>query len=186
VDVEGMKRRYQHTVRSAVRDAGNRMREQLVRGTAHVEWVYGHDPRAPFPPHMRLNGRHVEGWEDPILGKDPSSFPAGRAWYYPGDHPGCQCDYRLVYDRGFKSASAWQVNYSDDGRVFVARFQNRRYDPESLRLPAARTRAAAAGRPPIVVKNREQPTERQLLFYREVLSREVFAAQVQLSLAVGR
>lgn len=69
-------------------------RDALVLG---YEWEYGLTPLSrQFDPHKRLDGYRFADWTDPRL------VPESRyAWvgphYTPGDHDGCQCDYRLVF-----------------------------------------------------------------------------------------
>lgn len=69
-------------------------RDALVLG---YEWEYGMTPLSrQFDPHRQLNGYRFADWTDPRL------VPESRyAWvgphYTPGDHDGCQCDYRLVF-----------------------------------------------------------------------------------------
>lgn len=184
-DASELRESLRRSVRAAVRDAGTRMRSDLVARTPHLRWEYGHDPRAPFPPHQALDGQALESWEDPALAASAGRFPfVGH--YHPGDHAGCLCDYEVVFDRSFRTATAWQVRFHDNGRTFTAEFTNRRYEPEKLAIPAARTRAAAPGRQPIAVRSRAQVSDRVAHFYRDVLNEPTFAAQVTISLAVGR
>lgn len=56
-------------------------------------WVYG-DPssrRAPFDPHLDLAGVEFNSWTDPVL-ENVGDWPE-EAYYFPGDHLYCQCDY---------------------------------------------------------------------------------------------
>lgn len=68
--------------------------DALVLG---YEWEYGMTPLSrQFDPHRKLDGYRFTEWTDPGL------VPESRyAWvgshYTPGDHDGCQCDYRLVF-----------------------------------------------------------------------------------------
>lgn len=68
--------------------------DALVLG---YEWEYGMTPLSrQFDPHRQLDGYRFADWTDPRL------VPESRyAWvgphYTPGDHDGCQCDYRLVF-----------------------------------------------------------------------------------------
>lgn len=56
------------------------------------EWVYGDYPRtAPFEPHENLDGVQFQNFDDEVLA-NPESFPEF-AFYIPGDHAGCQCDF---------------------------------------------------------------------------------------------
>lgn len=68
--------------------------DALVLG---YEWQYGMTPLSrQFHPHRQLDGYRFANWEDDRL------VPESRyAWvgshFSPGDHDGCQCDYRLVF-----------------------------------------------------------------------------------------
>lgn len=57
-------------------------------------WVHGGVER-PFPPHDSLDGTQFSAFDDEQLAND-TGFPDG-AYYYPGDHDGCQCDAYAVY-----------------------------------------------------------------------------------------
>lgn len=58
-------------------------------------WVYGPSQRQqPFPPHVRLNGKAFRTFDDPVLANG-SGFPPF-AFYMPGDHAGCRCDYEPI------------------------------------------------------------------------------------------
>jgi hypothetical protein len=69
-------------------------RDAIVLG---YEWEYGMTPLSrQFDPHRKLDGYRFADWNDARL------VPESRyAWvgphYTPGDHDGCQCDYRLVF-----------------------------------------------------------------------------------------
>lgn len=63
-------------------------------GGAEVDgfvWVYGPGVRNSFPPHAELDGVTFTNFDDPVLSND-SGWPE-TAFYCPGDHRGCQCDY---------------------------------------------------------------------------------------------
>jgi hypothetical protein len=68
--------------------------DALVLG---YEWQYGMTPLSrQFHPHRQLDGYRFADWDDARL------VPESRyAWvgphFTPGDHDGCQCDYRLVF-----------------------------------------------------------------------------------------
>jgi len=57
------------------------------------EWIYG-DPgtrTTVFEPHYELNGLKFTDFSDVALANS-EDWPPGPS-YFPGDHPGCQCDY---------------------------------------------------------------------------------------------
>lgn len=59
------------------------------------KWVYGPAFRAnPFEPHQRLDGVTFHNFDDPVL-SNPNPFPT-QAFYIPGDHAGCVCDFEMV------------------------------------------------------------------------------------------
>ena len=171
--------------KNALTDATVRLRGELTRQTPHVEWVYGHDPRAPFPPHRALDQQRLEHWEDDrlaVVGRFP---PVSH--YYPGDHAGCLCTYQVGYDRSFPTAAAWRASPPvTTSTGFSVRITNGRYDPTKMRLPAAYTRAATPGRAPIAVRSRPQLPDRVIHFYRDLLSAARVEAEITLSLAVAR
>jgi hypothetical protein len=55
-------------------------------------WDYGDasSRQFPFSPHELLDGTEFAAWDDPALANS-ESFPE-EAFYFPGDHSGCQCD----------------------------------------------------------------------------------------------
>lgn len=58
-------------------------------------WVYGPARRqAPFKPHLRLDGKVFQQFDDPIL-ENAHSFPPF-AHYIPGDHAHCRCDFEPI------------------------------------------------------------------------------------------
>lgn len=58
-------------------------------------WVYGPALRArPFQPHADLDGVVFENFDDAVLANDTGWPPL--AYYFPGDHPGCICDFEPV------------------------------------------------------------------------------------------
>lgn len=68
--------------------------DALVLG---YEWEYGLTPLSrQFDPHKRLDGYRFADWTDPRLVPAPQYAWVG-PHYTPGDHDGCQCDYRLVF-----------------------------------------------------------------------------------------
>jgi hypothetical protein len=77
---------------------GDLMREALREHGAVTEayvWVYGPAARRnPFEPHEELDGVQFENFDDPVLAAE-GSFP-GTAFYMPGDHAGCLCDFEPI------------------------------------------------------------------------------------------
>lgn len=58
-------------------------------------WVYGPGVRkTTFEPHAELDGLVFENFDDDALAND-SDFPPS-AFYFPGDHAGCLCDFTPV------------------------------------------------------------------------------------------
>lgn len=58
-------------------------------------WVYGPAARSrPFEPHVELDGVEFENFDDPALA-NTDSFPEF-AFYIPGDHAGCICDFEPI------------------------------------------------------------------------------------------
>lgn len=59
------------------------------------EWAYGEFLRArPFEPHEELDGARFTNFDDVVL-TNPEAWPPF-AFYMPGDHDGCRCDFKLV------------------------------------------------------------------------------------------
>lgn len=77
---------------------GELIGDVLREGGAGVEgyvWVYGPGSRRhPFEPHQDLDGATFVNFDDPVLA-NTDGFPAG-AFYFPGDHAGCLCDFEPV------------------------------------------------------------------------------------------
>lgn len=68
--------------------------DALVLG---YEWEYGLTPLSrQFDPHKKLDGYRFADWTDPRLIPEPRYAWVGKH-FTPGDHDGCQCDYRLVF-----------------------------------------------------------------------------------------
>lgn len=66
-------------------------------GMAPVSRTWVHGPSAdPFEPHLELDGVTFTSWTDPVLANN-GDFPSGQAFYVPGDHPGCMCDWTVDY-----------------------------------------------------------------------------------------
>ena len=55
-------------------------------------WDHGFTPN-PFPPHDDLDGVEFSSWTDDVLVNN-DSFP-DVAYYMPGDHDGCSCDFTI-------------------------------------------------------------------------------------------
>lgn len=88
---------------AGTRPAGGIGTGELLRGAmrdhgAQVEayaWVYGPAYRQrPFEPHLQLDGLLFANFDDPVLA-NADSFPE-TAFYMPGDHAGCICDFAPV------------------------------------------------------------------------------------------
>lgn len=68
--------------------------------TTGYEWVYG-DPgsrQSNFEPHEALDGIGFSSFQDPVLA-NPGSWPPV-AYFSPGDHFGCQCDFVPRFTEG--------------------------------------------------------------------------------------
>ena len=73
---------------------GETVMDTLGEAGAEVEafrWVYGPGRRRAFEPHRRLSGTVFVNFDDAVLA-NTSGWPA-TAFYYPGDHRGCLCDF---------------------------------------------------------------------------------------------
>lgn len=81
-------------------------------------WVYGPAQRDPFPPHLALGGKVFKSFTDPIL-KNSRAWPPF-AYYIPGDHAHCKCDFEpvLVAPDGTVTAD-YPTNDGGDGATFV-------------------------------------------------------------------
>lgn len=59
-------------------------------------WNYGLAPRQrPFEPHQALAGQQFATWQDPVLANEAGQWP-GVAYWSPGDHRHCRCDFAPV------------------------------------------------------------------------------------------
>lgn len=58
-------------------------------------WDYGDALRQTFEPHLELDGFEFGSWDDPGL-ENREDWPA-ESHYFPGDHDGCMCLERPVY-----------------------------------------------------------------------------------------
>lgn len=76
-----------------MRDAGSEVQE--------YEWAYGISAR-PFEPHEVLDGQVFSGFDDPVLATTAESEWIGPS-LAPGDHPGCHCDYSVIWGDGTNS-----------------------------------------------------------------------------------
>jgi hypothetical protein len=88
---------------AGTRPAGGIGTGELLRGGlrdvgASVEayrWTYGPAFRQrPFQPHLGLDGVVFTNFDDPQLA-NPNRWPPG-AYYLPGDHAGCICDFEPI------------------------------------------------------------------------------------------
>lgn len=83
--------------------SGERVREALATvsiSTAGFQWLYG-DPgsrTSNFEPHEALDGTEFSSFTDPVLANS-EAWPAV-AYYHPGDHRGCQCDFAPLFTEG--------------------------------------------------------------------------------------
>lgn len=73
---------------------GERVLSALGAGGVDVaSWAWMHfDGGNDFPPHADLDGVEFTSWDDPVLAITPEGDWLGNAYYYPGDHGGCNCD----------------------------------------------------------------------------------------------
>lgn len=61
-------------------------------------WVYGVTPQLRrFDPHWQLEGERFTSWNDDRLTPEPRYTKLVGAFYHPGDHRGCMCDYVPAY-----------------------------------------------------------------------------------------
>lgn len=77
------------TVSQALQDAG--------AATDGYTWVHGPSSN-PFEPHLNLDGVDFSSFDDDALTND-ENFP-DYAFFAPGDHDGCSCDYMVVWTSG--------------------------------------------------------------------------------------
>lgn len=64
--------------------------------TLGFEWAYGITPVRHFEPHLELDGHRFSSWHDAEL-RPSARYSWVGAWYQPGDHKGCMCDYVPSY-----------------------------------------------------------------------------------------
>lgn len=75
-------------------------------------WNYGLSPRQrPFPPHLSLSGTEFATWQDPVLANTAGEWP-GVAYWHPGDHRYCRCDFAPVVSADASSEGVQQVRRS--------------------------------------------------------------------------
>lgn len=74
------------TIRTALEDAG--------ATDAGYMWQHG-SSSFPFEPHAELDGVEFQTFDDDVLANE-GSFP-DYAYYAPGDHDGCSCDFMPVW-----------------------------------------------------------------------------------------
>lgn len=111
-------------------------------GVEGFVWVYGPGVRkTPFDPHLDLDGTEFVNFDDPVLANS-AGWPDD-AYYFPGDHAGCLCDFEPVIVTP-ETGPGGSVSTSDDAdAATVAPEVERRLTP-SERLAAV---AADAGVP---------------------------------------
>lgn len=111
-------------------------------------WVYGAARRRPFEPHQQLDGAEFVNFDSPIL-TNGEGWPE-TAFYYPGDHNGCVCDFEPALvtavhtDRTLKSLSAGTPEgdfLADDAaeEVLSEQFGNIEFNHDDLRASAEYT-----------------------------------------------
>lgn len=77
-------------VHDTVRDAGGEL--------LGFQWAYGITlPPDRFDPHYDLDGERFSGWLDPRLSTTGTKWEWVGAYFAPGDHRGCMCDYVLTW-----------------------------------------------------------------------------------------
>lgn len=83
---------------------GDLVREAFARVggvTRGWVWIYGDESarQRPFIPHENLDGLEFSSWEDERLAVGEEGNWIGVAYFSPGDHDGCQCDFApVMYD----------------------------------------------------------------------------------------
>jgi len=74
--------------------------DAVGRYATQYTWVYG-DPgtrQHPYPEHEELAGRSWFAWEEfDALDTGGSNDVVDGSVFYPGDHPGCQCEYQIDF-----------------------------------------------------------------------------------------
>jgi hypothetical protein len=78
---------------------------------ATYEWVHNYSGPSPFEPHEDLDGVSFTSFTDDVLAND-SGFP-DTAFYLPGDHENCGCDYSVTWTPA--ALAAGEEPEDDDG-----------------------------------------------------------------------
>lgn len=94
--------------------SGDTMVETLRDEGATIEgfrWVYGPARRKEFEPHLNLDGMFFANFDDDVL-SNTSGWPE-TAFYYPGDHDGCACDFELAVETGASASRAPTLDLGD-------------------------------------------------------------------------
>jgi hypothetical protein len=72
--------------------------DRITPDWSGLEWYYGPGVRTKhFQPHQELDGQRFSGPTDPALGE--SIFLSKSEFWFPGDHQGCQCAWKVIYDQ---------------------------------------------------------------------------------------
>lgn len=70
--------------------------DRITPAVAGMEWTYGDGVRmANFEPHRDLDGQQFATATDP--GLNGSVFASLSPYWFPGDHTGCQCAWKMLY-----------------------------------------------------------------------------------------
>lgn len=138
---------------------GKRAVDDLAHGgidTSAFQWIYGMIPRGKnFVPHLNLDGKVFEAWDDPVLEQLSDTWVGGSYWY-PGDHRGCRCTFtRILFHKEERPRPSWMTDeqwakvQADDARIAREAEADRRLKVEIANAKRAATRAA---NPDIVAK----------------------------------
>jgi len=71
---------------------------------AAYEWVHNYSGPRPFEPHETLDGVQFSSFTTAAL-QNPGDFPPV-AFFIPGDHDGCVCDYACLWVPGVQESLA--------------------------------------------------------------------------------
>lgn len=85
------------------------------------QWVHGPSEH-PFEPHEALDGAEFEGFDDPALANS-TGFPPN-AFYLPGDHWGCTCDFMPIWLGDEAQTDGSAPDLSDDQKYAVEQYSN--------------------------------------------------------------
>jgi len=80
-------------------------------GQAGWEWIHGTADRS-FEPHVDLDGLEFTAWDDASLANG-SDWPEV-AYFAPGDHPGCTCDFAVQWVQSDDADSSSDADASPD------------------------------------------------------------------------